>query len=208
MLRVGLTGGIGSGKSEVSRRLAERGAVVVDADKAARAVVEPGTPGLGSIVETFGPGVLRDDGSLDREGLGVIVFRDPDKLAALNAIVHPLVRDWMAAAEARVHKDAIVIQDVPLLAENRLGSLYDLVIVVDVSPEVQLYRLVELRGMPEDQAQARIAAQASREERLAVADVVMVNDGSLADLDKRVGEVWAWLRNRPEVTAKDPGRGA
>jgi dephospho-CoA kinase len=208
VLRVGLTGGIGSGKSEVSRRLAERGAVVVDADKAARAVVEPGTPGLGSIVETFGPGVLRDDGSLDREGLGVIVFRDPDKLAALNAIVHPLVRDWMAAAEARVHKDAIVIQDVPLLAENRLGSLYDLVIVVDVSPEVQLYRLVELRGMPEDQAQARIAAQASREERLAVADVVMVNDGSLADLDKRVGEVWAWLRNRPEVTAKDPGRGA
>jgi len=196
VLRVGLTGGIGSGKSEVSRRLVARGAVVVDADKAARAVVEPGTPGLEAIKATFGPGVIRDDGTLEREGLGVIVFADPDKLAKLNAIVHPLVRDWMAAAEKQAPPDAILIQDVPLLAENGLKGFYDLVIVVDVPPEVQLHRLVELRGMPEDQARARIAAQASREQRLAVADVVMVNDGSLSDLDKRVGAVWDELCRR------------
>jgi dephospho-CoA kinase len=180
----------------VSRRLVARGAVVVDADKAARAVVEPGTPGLEAIKATFGPGVIRDDGTLEREGLGVIVFADPDKLAKLNAIVHPLVRDWMAAAEKQAPPDAILIQDVPLLAENGLKGFYDLVIVVDVPPEVQLHRLVELRGMPEDQARARIAAQASREQRLAVADVVMVNDGSLSDLDKRVGAVWDELCRR------------
>jgi dephospho-CoA kinase len=202
MLRVGLTGGIGSGKSEVSRRLAARGAVVIDADKAARAVVEPGTPGLEAIAETFGKEVLREDGTLDREKLGAIVFGDPDKLAALNAIVHPLVRNWMVAAEEQAMKGAgeagggIVIQDVPLLAENGLAPLYDLVIVVDTPPEAQLDRLTRLRGMPEDQARARIAAQASREDRLAVADVVMENDGSLADLDVRVGQVWDELCRR------------
>ncbi|MGD0560835.1 MAG: dephospho-CoA kinase [Streptosporangiaceae bacterium] len=196
MLRVGLTGGIGSGKSEVSRRLAARGAVVLDADKAARAVVEPGTPGLEAIKAAFGLEVIRDDGTLDREGLGAIVFQDKDKLATLNAIVHPLVRDWMVAAEQQAPPDAILVQDVPLLAENGLKGLYDLVIVVDVPPELQLRRLVELRGMPEDQARARIAAQASREQRLAVADVVMVNDGSLSDLDGRVGEVWDELCRR------------
>lgn len=192
MLRVGLTGGIGSGKSEVSRRLADRGAVVIDADQAARAVVERGTPGLEAIRETFGDEVIRADGELDRERLGAIVFADPDKLKALNAIVHPLVRDWMAAAENQA-KDAgaeVVIQDVPLLAENNLAAHYDLVIVVDTPPEVQLQRLVELRGMREDQARARIAAQASREDRLAVAGVVMENNGSLSDLDERVGQVW------------------
>jgi dephospho-CoA kinase len=202
MLRVGLTGGIGSGKSEVSRRLAARGAVVIDADKAARAVVEPGTPGLEAIAETFGKEVLREDGTLDREKLGAIVFGDPDKLAALNAIVHPLVRNWMVAAEEQAMKGAgeagggIVIQDVPLLAENGLAPLYDLVIVVDTPPEAQLDRLTRLRGMPEDQARARIAAQASREDRLAVADVVMENDGSLTDLDVRVGQVWDELCRR------------
>jgi dephospho-CoA kinase len=196
MLRVGLTGGIGSGKSEVSRRLAARGAVVIDADKAARAVVEPGTPGLEAIEETFGKEVIREDGTLDREKLGAIVFGDPDKLAALNAIVHPLVRDWMVAAEEQAPEDAVVIQDVPLLAENGLAPLYDLVIVVDTPPEAQLDRLTRLRGMPEDQARARIAAQASREDRLAVADVVMENDGSLADLDARVGQVWDELCRR------------
>jgi dephospho-CoA kinase len=196
MLRVGLTGGIGSGKSEVSRRLAKRGAVVIDADKAARAVVEPGTPGLKAIEETFGDEVIRENGQLDREKLGAIVFHDKDKLAALNAIVHPLVRDWMVAAEKQAPEDGIVIQDVPLLAENGLKDLYDLVIVVDTSPEVQLQRLIELRGMPQDQARARIAAQASRADRLAVASVVVENSGSLSDLDERVGEVWDELLRR------------
>jgi dephospho-CoA kinase len=196
MLRVGLTGGIGSGKSEVSRRLAERGAVVIDADKAARAVVEPGTPGLKAIEETFGKEVIQENGELDRERLGAIVFHDPDKLAALNAIVHPRVRDWMVAAEKQAPEKAIVIQDVPLLAENGLKDLYDLVIVVDTPPEVQLRRLIELRGMPEDQARARIAAQASRADRLAVASVVVENNGSLSDLDERVGEVWDELLRR------------
>jgi len=196
MLRVGLTGGIGSGKSEVARRLAARGAVVIDADKAARAVVEPGTPGLEAVRGTFGAEVIREDGTLDREKLGAIVFGDPDKLAALNAIVHPLVGDWMVAAEEQAPEAGIVIQDVPLLAENGLAPLYDLVIVVDTPPEAQLGRLTRLRGMPEDQARARIAAQASREDRLAVADVVMENDGSLADLDARVGQVWDELCRR------------
>jgi dephospho-CoA kinase len=196
MLRVGLTGGIGSGKSEVSRRLAERGAVVIDADKAARAVVEPGTPGLKAIEETFGQEVIRENGELDRERLGAMVFSDPGKLKELNAIVHPLVRDWMVGAESRAPKDAIVIQDVPLLAENNLAANYDLVIVVDTPPEVQLQRLIELRGMPADQARARIAAQASRADRLAVASVVVENSGSLSDLDERVGQVWDELLRR------------
>jgi dephospho-CoA kinase len=196
VLRIGLTGGIGSGKSEVSRRLAKRGAVILDADQAARAVVEPGTKGLAAIKATFGPEVIRDDGALDRERLGTIVFADPGELEKLNAIVHPLVRDWMTDAEAKAQPDEIVVQDVPLLAENKLAAAYDLVIVVDVPPETQLERLTRLRGMPEDQARARIAAQASREDRLAVADVVIRNEGSLSDLDERVGEVWDDLRAR------------
>lgn len=197
MLKVGLTGGIGSGKSEVSQRLAAHGAVILDADKAAREVVEPGTPGLRRVAVEFGPEILRDDGSLDRERLGAIVFGDSGKLAALNAIVHPLVRDWMTAAEEAAvtnhGPDVVLVQDVPLLAENRLSVMYDLVIVVDVPSEVQLERLVRLRGMPEEQARARMAAQASRSERLAIADIVVRNDGSLADLDTRVGEVWERL---------------
>ena len=202
MLRVGLTGGIGSGKSEVSRRLAAAGAVVLDADRAAREVVEPGTPGLAQVAARFGPEVVRQDGSLDRERVAAIVFRDPAKLAELNAIVHPLVRDWMARAEQAAAEaaqaagqDVIVVQDVPLLAENGLAAMYDVVIVVDVPPEVQKDRLVRLRGMTADQAAARMAAQASREERLAIADIVIANDGSLDALDRRVQEVWEDLRN-------------
>jgi dephospho-CoA kinase len=192
VLRVGLTGGIGSGKSEVSARLAERGAAILDADKAAREVVEPGTAGLARIAEVFGDQVLRPDGSLDREKLGAIVFADETKRAQLNSIVHPLVRDVMRERhEAAVRAGAtVVVQDVPLLAENGMASLYDLVIVVDVPPEVQLDRLVRLRGMPADQARARIAAQATREQRLAVADVVICNEGTLADLDREVDRVW------------------
>jgi dephospho-CoA kinase len=200
VLRVGLTGGIGSGKSEVSRRLAARGAVIIDADVAARQVVAPGTPGLARIAETFGPGVLRPDGTLDRERLGAIVFGDPAQLAKLNAITHPLIVEWMQAAErAEVEAaegDPIVVFDVALIAESGRWADYDLVVVVDVPPEVQVDRLVSQRGMTPDQARARLAAQASREQRLALADLVIDNSGSLEDLDDRVAEVWADLRRR------------
>jgi dephospho-CoA kinase len=200
MLRAGLTGGIGSGKSEVSRRLAAHGAVVIDADVAARAVVAPGTPGLAQVVEAFGAEVVGPDGALDRDRLGAIVFRDPASRTTLNAIVHPLVGRWMRAAErAAVDAaggDLIIVHDVPLLAENGRAGDFDLVIVVDVPPELQLERLVGQRGMSPDQARARMAAQASRPQRLAVADLVIDNSGSLADLDHRVAEVWADLQRR------------
>jgi dephospho-CoA kinase len=199
MLRVGLTGGIGSGKSAVAERLAARGAVIIDADKAARAVVEPGTPGLARIAETFGPGVLRDDGSLDRPKLAEIVFADEAARAKLNAIVHPLVRDYMRAVEQSavetVGGDAIIVHDVPLLAEGGRGNEFDQVIVIDVPPELQVERLAA-RGMPEPQARARMAAQATRAERLAVADIVIDNSGTLADLDRRVAEVWSTLKSQ------------
>jgi dephospho-CoA kinase len=200
VLRVGLTGGIGSGKSEVSRRLAASGAVIIDADVAARQVVAPGTPGLARIAEAFGPGVLRPDGALDRERLGAIVFGDPAQLAKLNAITHPLIGQWMQAAERAALEaaegDPIVVYDVALIAESGRWADYDLVIVVDVPPEVQVDRLVSQRGMAPDQAQARLAAQASREQRLALADLVIDNTGSLEDLDRRVAEVWADLKRR------------
>ena len=202
MLRVGLTGGIGSGKSEVSRRLAARGAVIIDADVAAREVVAPGMPGLAQIAEAFGPEVLGPDGALDREQLGAIVFRDPALRAKLNAIVHPLVREWMTIAERAAEaatatgRDLIVVHDVPLLAESRRADGFDLVIVVDVPPELQVQRLVRQRGMTPDQARARMAAQASRDQRLAIAGLVIDNSGSLDDLDRRVAEVWADLQRR------------
>ena len=201
MLRVGLTGGIGSGKSEVARRLADHGAVLIDADVAAREVVVPGSPGLARIARTFGPDVLRADGSLNRERLGEIVFSDPGLRVKLNDIVHPLVRDWMSAAERAAAQAAgppgpIVVHDVPLLAESRGRDGFDLVVVVDVPPEVQVKRLVSQRGMAPEQARARMAAQASREQRLAVADIVIDNSGSLDDLDRRVAEVWDELERR------------
>ena len=201
MLRVGLTGGIGSGKSEVSRRLAAHGAVVIDADVAAREVVAPGTPGLAQVAAAFGPEVLGPDGALDRERLGAMVFRDPALRAKLNAIVHPLVREWMTAAEraaaeaaAATGRDLIVVHDVPLLAESGRADGFDLVIVVDVPPELQVERMVSERGMTPDQARARMAAQAGRDQRLGLADLVIDNSGSLDDLDRRVGEVWAGLQ--------------
>ncbi|HEX4834075.1 MAG TPA: dephospho-CoA kinase [Trebonia sp.] len=198
MLRVGLTGGIGSGKSAVSARLAAHGAVVLDADKAARAVVEPGTPGLALIAREFGPQVLREDGTLDRPKLGEIVFADDARRAALNAIVHPLVRMRMRAAEeaaaAKQGAGVIVVHDVPLLVEGNRGGEFDVVIVVDVPPEVQSDRLTRLRKMTPEQAAARIAAQATRDQRLAAAGIVIDNSGTLADLDQRVAEVWAGLR--------------
>ncbi|MGC5346038.1 dephospho-CoA kinase [Streptomyces sp. DT171] len=196
MLKVGLTGGIGAGKSEVSRLFASYGAVLIDADRIAREVVEPGTPGLAAVVEAFGADVLTDDGTLDRPKLGSIVFADPDRLAALNAIVHPLVRARSAALERAADPDSVVVHDVPLLTENGLAPLYDLVVVVDAAPRTQLDRLVGLRGMTESEARARMAAQATREQRRAVADLVIDNDGPLEALEPRVREVWSQLRDR------------
>ncbi len=199
MLRVGLTGGIGAGKSEVSWRLAAQGAILIDADAIAREVVESGTPGLAAVTEAFGAGVLRADGSLHREALGEIVFADPGKLERLNRIVHPLVGERMAELEREAAQDAIVVHDVPLLAENDLAAGYDLVVVVDAPPHVQLDRLTRQRGMTAEQAQARMAAQASRDKRLAIADLVVDNSGSLAELDRQVGDLWAELRRRARL---------
>ena len=200
MLRVGLTGGIGSGKSTVSARLAELGAVILDADKAARAVVEPGTPGLAAITAAFGDGVLAADGSLDRAKLAGIVFADEAALARLNAITHPLIHAWIAAAEQAAIRargdDVVLVHDVALLAEWGRAKEFDLVIVVDVPVETQLERLTGQRGMTEEQARARMAAQATREQRLAVADIVINNSGTREDLNRRVDEVWADLQAR------------
>jgi dephospho-CoA kinase len=203
MLRVGLTGGIGAGKSAVSGLLAAQGAVLIDADAIAREVVAPGTPGLAAVTEAFGSGVLQPDGSLNREGLGEIVFADPARLDTLNRIVHPLVGHRMAELERDAGSDAIVVHDVPLLAENDLAAGFDLVVVVDTPEYVQLDRLARQRGMSADQAQARMAAQASREKRLALADFVVDNSGSLAELDRQVGDLWAELRRRALLLAAE-----
>ncbi|MCL7378700.1 dephospho-CoA kinase [Streptomyces sp. 35G-GA-8] len=196
MLRLGLTGGIGAGKSEVSRLLTSYGAVLIDSDRIAREVVEPGTPGLAAVVAEFGPGVLTPDGALDRPKLGGIVFGDPDRLRALNGIVHPLVRARSAELEKAAGPDSIVVHDVPLLVENGMAALYDVVVVVDASPETQLDRLVRLRGMAETEARNRMAAQATREQRRAAADVVIDNDGPLERLEPQVRRVWQTLRDR------------
>lgn len=196
MLKVGLTGGIGSGKSEVTRRLAALGAYVVDADVLAREVVEPGTPGLAAVAAEFGAEVLRPEGSLDRDRLGAIVFADPAARARLNAIVHPLVGAATAQRFAAAPADAIVVHDVPLLVEVGLAAAYDVVIVVAATPETQGSRLVRARGMSADEARSRIAAQAPLADKLAVADFVITNDGSLDDLDRQVQAVWLALQDR------------
>lgn len=196
MLTVGLTGGIGAGKSEVSRLLASFGAVLIDADRIAREVVEPGTPGLAAVVEAFGDDILTPEGALDRPRLGSLVFSDPQKLATLNAIVHPLVGARSAELQQAAAPDAVVVHDVPLLTENGLASLYDLVLVVDAAPQTQLDRLVRLRGMDEAEAKARMAAQATREQRLNIADIVIDNDGPLDRLEPQVTAVWADLVRR------------
>ena len=199
MLRVGLTGGIGSGKSEVSKRLAAYGAALIDADVAARAVVEPGTPGLGEITAVFGPQVLLPDGRLNRERLGQIVFADDGALAKLNAIVHPLVHERTQQLEqqatATLGPGGIIVQDVPLLAENGLQNGFDTVIVVDAPDDQRLQRLIETRGMTAEHARERMAAQAGRDQRLAIADIVVDNSGTLADLDQQVAEVWSVLHD-------------
>ncbi len=200
MLTVGLTGGIGAGKSEVSRLLVECGAVLIDADRIAREVVEPGTPGLAAVVDAFGEEVLTADGSLDRPRLGSIVFADPDKRAVLNSIVHPLVGVRSRELEQAAAEDSVVVHDVPLLTENGLAPLYDLVIVVDASAETQLARLVGRRGMSEEDARARMAAQATREQRREIADIVIDNDVPLDELERRVKEVWAELVRRARTS--------
>ncbi|MFG2317754.1 dephospho-CoA kinase [Streptomyces tendae] len=196
MLKVGLTGGIGAGKSEVSRLLVEHGAVLIDADRIAREVVAPGTPGLAAVVAAFGEDVLARDGALDRPKLGSIVFADPKKLAVLNGIVHPLVGERSRALEEAAAEDAVVVHDVPLLTENGLAPLYDLVVVVDADPATQLDRLVRLRGMTEQDARARMAAQGTREQRREIADLVVDNDVPLDELRRRVAEVWDELVRR------------
>ncbi len=200
--RVGLTGGIGAGKSEVSKRLAAQGAVLIDADAIAREVVAQGTPGLARVTEAFGEQVLRPDGSLDREKLGEIVFADRGKLAALNAIVHPAVGERMAELENSAAPGAIVVHDVPLIAENNLAGGFDLVVVVDAPLALQLDRLVCDRKMTAEQAKARMAAQVTREQRLAIADLVIDNSASLAQLDRQVGDLWAELRRRARLAPR------
>lgn len=190
MLRVGLSGGIASGKSSVSRRLAERGAVVIDADLVAREVVFAGTPGLAEVVDRFGHGVLAEDGTLDRPALGQIVFTDENARKDLEAITHPRIvertRELMAAAP----DDAVVVHDIPLLVELGRQDTYALAVVVDVPEALRLHRLVELRGIPEQLAQAQIDAQASDAQRHAAADILLPNTGTLAELHDRVDRLW------------------
>jgi len=189
-MRVGLTGGIASGKSTVSELLAGCGAVIVDSDKIAREVVEPGTPGLAAVVEEFGPSVLTESGELDRAKVGEIVFADESARERLNAIVHPLVGARSAELEEAARTAGrLVVNDIPLLVEVGYAPFFDEVIVVDVPEAIQIERAVA-RGMAEADVRARIAAQASREDRLAAATYVIDNTGSLEDLRKRVQEIY------------------
>ena len=193
MRTVGLTGGIGSGKSAVSRLLQQRGAVVVDADLIAREVVAVGTPGLAAVVDAFGREVLLEDGSLDRPALGRLVFSDPAQLARLNAITHPLIAERTAELfrAAAASGAEVLVHDIALLVEHGLTRSYDAVVVVAASPETQLDRLVRLRGMSADEARARIAAQLPLEDKLAVATHVVRNDGPLEELEAQVERLWA-----------------
>jgi dephospho-CoA kinase len=192
-MRVGLTGGVASGKSTVAAVLTELGAVVIDADKLAREVVAPGTDGLRRVVEAFGPDVLDADGSLDRPALGAIVFGDEPARRRLEAIVHPLVRARGRELEEAAPEGALVVHDIPLLAETGQADRFDAVIVVDVPVQTQIDRMVEQRGATPEEAQARVAAQATREQRLAVATYVIDNTGTLEDLRERVTEVFEKL---------------
>ncbi|WP_142025843.1 dephospho-CoA kinase [Blastococcus colisei] len=190
MTRIGLTGGIGSGKSTVSALLAARGAVIVDADRIAREVLEPGTPGLAAVAEAFGDDVLAADGALDRTALAAVVFTDADARKRLDGIVHPLVRARATELAGAAPPDAVVVHDVPLLVETGQAPSYDLVLVVEADPAVRVARLVQ-RGLTAEDARARMAAQASDEERQAVADVVLDNSGTREQLEEQVDRFWA-----------------
>jgi dephospho-CoA kinase len=194
--RVGLTGGVASGKSTVSAVLRELGAVVIDADALAREVVAAGTPGLDRVVEEFGADVLGPDGELDRAAMGSLVFSDEDARRRLEAIVHPLVYERIVALEAEAPPDAVVVHDIPLLAESGRAGTFDAVLVVDAPRELQVRRMVEDRGWTVADAEARINAQATRADRLAVATHVVENAGSLAELRARVEQVYAELTGK------------
>jgi len=193
-MRVGLTGGVASGKSTVSEMLAALGAVIIDADLLAREVVARGTEGLAEIVAAFGRDVLTADGELDRPAMGAIVFGDEAKRRVLEGIIHPRVRARGAEIEAGAAEGAVVVHDIPLLAETGQPAAFDAVIVVDVPTEVQVERMVALRGMSREEAESRIAAQATREDRLAIATYVIENTGTMDDLRLRVDEVVEQLR--------------
>ncbi len=190
-VRVGLTGGIASGKSTVASMLAELGAVVIDADALAREVVAGGTPGLAAVVEEFGEELLGPDGELDRPAMGRLVFGDDAARKRLEAIVHPLVFERIVELEQQAADDAVVVHDIPLLAEGGRADQFDAVIVVDAPAELQIARMEQDRGWSREDAQARIDAQASREQRLAIATHVVENTGTREDLRKRVAEVFA-----------------
>jgi dephospho-CoA kinase len=192
-VRVGLTGGIASGKSTVSSMLRELGAVVIDADALAREVVERGTPGLAAVVAEFGDGLLTDEGELDRPAMGALVFADEAARRRLEAIVHPLVFERIVALEADAPPGAIVVHDIPLLAESGRAGTFDAVIVVEAPADVQVERMVRERGWTESEALARIAAQATPQDRRALATYLVENTGTLADLRRRVEEIYAEL---------------
>jgi dephospho-CoA kinase len=191
-MRVGLTGGLGAGKSTVAALLADHGAVVIDADAIAREVVRAGTPGFDAVVERFGPGVVRPDGELDRARLAEIVFADDGARDDLNGIVHPLVGERSMQLMAGVPDDAVVVYDVPLLVEGNLAAGFDVVVVVEADLAIRLRRLAE-RGLDETSARARIATQATDEQRRAVADEIVRNDGSPAELADQVRDLWQGL---------------
>jgi dephospho-CoA kinase len=201
MKLIGVTGGIASGKSTVSKRFAQLGAVVVDADALAREVVEPGTAGLAEIQRVFGPSVIAPDGSLDRPALGAIIFADADKRAQLNAITHPAIwkrgNELFAAAEA-ADPDVVIVYDVPLLAEAAEDRPmdFDLIVVVDADIETRVQRMVELRGMSHDEAENRLRSQASDADRLKLADVVIDSNGTLEHTIEQVDALWAKLTGR------------
>jgi dephospho-CoA kinase len=193
-LVVGLTGGIGAGKSAALERFRELGAVVVDSDDVAREVVAPGTPGLAAVVARFGPSVLRDDGTLDRAALASLVFSDDAARRDLEAITHPLVRAEVRRRVSAASSDSIVVNAVPLLVETGVAGEYDRVVVLEAPVELRVRRLARSRGMSRDEALARMAAQASDDERRPVAWRVIVNDGSLDDLRIAIDQVWAELK--------------
>ncbi|HEX8510410.1 MAG TPA: dephospho-CoA kinase, partial [Propionibacteriaceae bacterium] len=192
MLAVGLTGGIGAGKSAVSRLLVRHGAALIDADALAREVVEPGTPGLAAVVHRFGEGVL-DHGALDRAALGRVVFSDPAARRDLEHIIHPAVRSRAAQIEASAPPDAVVVHVIPLLVETHQQDDFDVVVVVDVDPALQLDRLQRRNALSAAEAATRLSAQATRQQRLAVADRVIDNSGSLESLQHQVDELWRHL---------------
>lgn len=198
MMHVGLTGGVASGKSAVAAKLAALGAVIIDADALAREVVEPGTPGMAAIKDTFGEQVLLSDGTLDRPALGAIVFSDADQRAKLNAIVHPLVREQAVALREAAAPGALVVEDIPLLVESGQADRFDAVIVVQAPHDERIRRMIEDRGWSREDAVARMAAQATDEQRAAVADYLLDNSGSLEELEAQVASLYRQLARAQE----------